>query len=875
MDTPPQSFEDVLSAEYAALRPGVDFNMKDRAELFKRAHSQEKPFSALCISGGGIRSATFALGAIQGLAERGILEEFDYMSTVSGGGYIGGWLTAWSNRVKGLKNVVPHLRRDAPPVPKGEADPIQHLREYNNYLTPKLGAFSGDTWTLAAIISRNVFLNWLVLIPLLMSALMAPRLALSVFKYAELAGETTAGAGEAVKSSVAVAWVIPLAAAFLFAYSMFCTLRYLPGVGNRNRDSAAFTRNILLPLILAALFFCAYDCLHFLDYDPSPGLGELMIWMLTPCVAGWLAYLLTCGKPGGERLRLLVGPLSVAILLLGVGTGAAAWVVVRYLARMEWTEYVTWGPPLLLLAFTVSGALFVGLSSRALEDDDREWLARAAAKLLLFCFFWTAACALVLIAPGIAFGWNNWGKSALAAIGTVSAWSSSLAGFKGTNNGPGQAESEPKTTLSSVVLKVAPAVFMILLAVGLAMATNLLISQWSGYRTTWWAHEHLVTHTGWYENLALAAAFFILSWVMAKYVNINAFSLQGMYRNRLIRAYLGASNPKRAANLFTGFSGSDNFQMHELDPDLRPFHVLNLTLNLVSGDRLAWQQRKAEAFTVTPLHCGSSMQGDYRDSEHYGGPDGISLGTAVAISGAAASPNMGYHSSPVVGLIMTLFNVRLGGWLGNPGKLGTTWKDNGPRSAIASLVKEAFGLTSDKSDYVYLSDGGHFENLGIYEMVLRRCHTIVALDSGCDQDFTYEDLGNALRKIRIDMKIPIVFAAGNIPSKDPKVRCFTATIQYSAVDPGCPDGQLLYIKPMILGNESPDVASYRRSHLSFPHQSTAEQWFDESQTESYRMLGLQTVDDIFNGWSGGPPGGLRRYVETTYLGMGKAISAGA
>src|SRR6185295_1115527 len=132
---PPISLPEVLTGEYRALRPDADFQAANLTELCHKAHHQEKPFSALCISGGGIRSATFALGVIQGLAERGILEQFDYLSTVSGGGYIGGWLTAWINRAKGLGAVIPHLRRNAPPPAPGEADPIQHLREYNNYLT--------------------------------------------------------------------------------------------------------------------------------------------------------------------------------------------------------------------------------------------------------------------------------------------------------------------------------------------------------------------------------------------------------------------------------------------------------------------------------------------------------------------------------------------------------------------------------------------------------------------------------------------------------------------------------------------------------------------------------------------------------------------
>src|SRR5262249_11167637 len=139
-------------------------------------------------------------------------------------------------------------------------------------------------------------------------------------------------------------------------------------------------------------------------------------------------------------------------------------------------------------------------------------------------------------------------------------------------------------------------------------------------------------------------------------------------------------------------------------------------------------------------------------------PLGISLGTAMAISGAAASPNMGYHSSPSVTLLLALFNARLGWWLGNPGPEGeTTYKDDGPATAIIPLAEETFGLSTDDRPYVYLSDGGHFENLGLYEMVRRRCRFIVAVDAGCDPAFAFEDLGNAVRKIFIDLGIRITF----------------------------------------------------------------------------------------------------------------------
>src|SRR5205807_4034369 len=200
--------------------------------------------------------------------------------------------------------------------------------------------------------------------------------------------------------------------------------------------------------------------------------------------------------------------------------------------------------------------------------------------------------------------------------------------------------------------------------------------------------------------------------VMSFLINANKFSLHATYRNRLIRAYLAASRIERRPNFFTGFDPDDNFELYKLRPE-KPLHVINGTLNLVKGEQLAWQERKAESFTMSRLHCGS-FQVRYRPSREYG--HGITLGTALAISGAAANPNMGYHSSPVLTLLMTLFNVRLGAWLGNPGPAGDgTWFGRfrsfgapGPRFANRPIIEEALGLTTDENPYVNLSDGGHF-----------------------------------------------------------------------------------------------------------------------------------------------------------------------
>jgi hypothetical protein len=286
--------------------------------------------------------------------------------------------------------------------------------------------------------------------------------------------------------------------------------------------------------------------------------------------------------------------------------------------------------------------------------------------------------------------------------------------------------------------------------------------------------------------------------------------------------------------------------------DRAPLHIVNTALNLTSGENLAWQQRKAEPFTVSPFHAGSLVLG-YRASGEYGGADGISLGTAVTISGAAASPNMGYHSSPPMSFLLTLFNIRLGSWLGNPGPRGQkSYANAHPPTNLLPLFAEVTGSTNDRSEWVYLSDGGHFENLGLYEMVLRRCHYIVLSDAGADPKFTFEDLGNAIRKIRTDLGVPIDVVK---LSMEPRAADGTfgkgsfvaeARIRYNQVDADAPDGILIYIKAGVYSNDDHlprDIYNYAKESLLFPHEPTSDQFFSESQFESYRALGRHAITD--------------------------------
>src|SRR5262249_14373646 len=210
--------------------------------------------------------------------------------------------------------------------------------------------------------------------------------------------------------------------------------------------------------------------------------------------------------------------------------------------------------------------------------------------------------------------------------------------------------------------------------------------------------------------VAVCLSLLSVSGAIACCVNVNYFSLHALYRNRLVKTFLGASNVQRnhgaeGRNAFDGFSELDNLAMAELYKhmkvgDVTLYPVLNMSLNVLATHNLAWQERKAEPFVCTPLFTGGDRVG-YRPSALYcagwwGSLDqpkrGISLGTAMAMSGAAVSPNWGYHSSPITSFLMMLANVRLGWWLGNP-KHKATWRYSGPSLSWRLFLQEALGWT--------------------------------------------------------------------------------------------------------------------------------------------------------------------------------------
>ena len=893
------------------------------ALAYAKVHSRT-PTSALCLSGGGIRSATFSLGVLQGLAERQLLKEFDYLSTVSGGGYLGGWLSAWVNRnSKDLASVSKQLSTPEDSKREPEHDPIYYLREFSNYLAPKLGLLSGDTWTLGAIYIRNLFLNWLILIPLFAIILSIPFAALILLRasassssldlrqYWSLAPEKSLmswlwpwGAGSSsAPGDYRWLMIVPsiVAGGFSIAYAALATpssykesnalVRSIVGRGTQKR----FLLLCLTPRYIAAVLFVLYWFWH-----GSIGPAALSAWPMhleeTTRCEKFVMYGVLVGLCGGLMYSLVSwrfrsDPLVFIKVVAAMTVSAGVAGLILYwlsLLSPEWSPpdgqklYVCLGVPFFVIAFVAADGIFQGLASRFMKDEDREWVARSAAWILIAAVIWIVLAVLSLFGPPLILSFK---MSALVAA-LVSGLPSVLGGWSSkvpaTTSEEAEERAVPMVSLALKVLPILGILFILLLGAALALGVEALLTAIADsleYTCRGCSTYSLATSAQWpgIVIVGFCLLLFVIMILAGYSVDVNKFSMHAMYRNRLIRAYLGASRIRgdRTPNPFTGFDPHDNLPMCWLTPQ-QPLPIMNITLNLVGGvaNRLAWQERKAETFTVSPLHSGNFWWG-YRDTRKYGGDDwkGISLGTAMSISGAAVSPNCGYASSPVLTFLLAIFNARLGWWLGNPGPAGsTTFKRQTPLFAATPLFQELIGRTNDYTKYVYLSDGGHFENLGLYEMVLRRCHYIVVVDAGADPEYAFADLGNAVRKIRIDLGIPIVFddsgeglealkknqvsnvtisnfdcasRTDTVTDQRPKTKyCASATVKYSAIDQNARDGVLIYIKPTLRGSEPADVTEYERKSNEFPNESTANQFFAESQFESYRMLGLHEIESI-------------------------------
>lgn len=934
------TLEKALAEEYAAVtgdpEPAPTLDPENpgappahKLEDIQRAHFS-KGTAALCLSGGGIRSAAFALGVMQGLAKRGLLKRFHYLSTVSGGGYAGSFASAWVYRAEGgIAEVERELARPKPEPRDGndEQDALRRLRRYSNYLSPRAGLLSLDTWTLIVTYLRNLALNWVLLLPLLALVVCVPFLVHAVFTASiwkgwsplEYAGVLLTALGLFVlrwrtystssvrvfKRRVRFDWIV-LSLLFIGAilvavdFHMYFNAR-IPGLAREN--PGRFAGQILICGFLLGLLFIAID-MNRVRLRPVTDRSLLVLaFGFTAFLAGfaaiiWVVFFQWIGTLGAE-------------------SGGAVGSILAH-SRPN-ALMVILAPPAWLTLLLVPEVMFLGIAASLSDDHDREWWTRNVAFALRTCVAWVLAGALVLLGPGVfdmlkKFEFVRSVTSSIDLPALIASLSALLGGLiarrnfmrEATGTAADPVRSAARRRWTDALANAGGALLIVAVFAGIAYYVREVLQE---------MRPSTPASDDWMDALRapeLLVSLGLLLWCLGfgVTVHVNRYSLHSMYRDRLSRTFLSASRKARAIPVallqlmgdvmqaagagsgllgravrfasrmvvreaepppevwqftprdpdkFTDFDRNDNPLMQWLDPRRRggtgiygydevspdfvraPLHVVNCALNMVGERDNAIQERKAASFTFTPLHAGSARTG-FRPVAEYGGPDGVTLGTALTISGAAVSPNAGQRSHPVSTFLMTLFNARLGWWLGHP-KNAENSRRTGPLQSLVPLIDEMLGRTNSGGDWVYLSDGGHFENLGLYEMVRRGCRYIVVADASADPQRNFDDLGNAIRKIRLDLSVEIreveTFGIGDRSLGDEGRYAALFEIEYPWDDQRL--GQLLYLKTALYkGNPlgAPmDVVEYGNRSPDFPHEPTSDQFFMETQFESYRALG--------------------------------------
>ncbi|MCW1992938.1 hypothetical protein ABIE85_008816 [Bradyrhizobium diazoefficiens] len=876
---------------------------------------------ALCLSGGGIRSAAFALGILQRLAALEVtskhqggktgsaLTEFEYLSTVSGGGYIGSWLSAWLHQERERRSspstVVSALNRRDSVGQLGdheEAEPVSNLRRNSHFLAPSFSPISPDLWSDVAGVLRNLFLNWVLLVPpMILAVLITNALYFAVIDADSIRRENTS------------AWflVVMFIPTLCFLASLSFSVANRPGRGCINVSQPRFLVCDLMPFLVGAALLVfvlrsQYGLSMLTGVTTAVGFKVdkqvekaqfYAVVVLRGAILGVLFFLaswvlarlwtLVFGK--SARPPLAARPKHPWIDLFAWCVAGAAFGVLGAAGLVLLWHYgpsgsvaatagfaCVLGLPWIVMARIVADVIYISFAEFLSEVDvGLEFQARSSGLFTLAYLGWLLWFGLVLGTPPAA----RWIESqlgsafvpSLATGGGISGLLSVILGASSKTRAAAEQVSGVRQYLGlNTIAAIAAGIFASVLVALLSIAWDRAFALAAG-----------ADHLPWKVVLIAGVALGALIYAASHVLSINRYSLHSLYRNRLVRAFLGASRKEKdrdkTKNAFTDFDGRDSPYLHELwehgvaptGANWKPFHVIGAALNLVSSRNLAWQERMAAPFTFSPLHCGSGSavfsDGAYRTTyattkqpRPYGGM--LTLGTAMAISGAAVSPSMGYNSSPGVAFLMALFNVRLGWWLANPRGDNAYYAEVKPTDALRPFFMEMFGLTSETERWVYLTDGGHFENLGLYEMVRRRCRVIVVSDAGCDPDYSFEDLGNALRKIWIDLGVRIDLRGLDLLKKRFTERPSPATkapywavgdILYGEADGGTSqNGLLLYFKSGLHGTEPMGVLSYAISHPTFPHETTLNQFFTESQFESYRMLGYEIAESAFEAGGG-------------------------
>ncbi len=313
-------------------------------------------------------------------------------------------------------------------------------------------------------------------------------------------------------------------------------------------------------------------------------------------------------------------------------------------------------------------------------------------------------------------------------------------------------------------------------------------------------------------------------------VDINLTGPHRLYRDCLARTFI-----QKTAG------GSPHVLLADINQaNTAPYHLINATLNVPASETAALKDRGCDFFTFSKHWTGSASTG-YEPTEKWRtNAQGVDLATAMAVSGAAFSAHMGLGSMPTLTALLTLLNVRLGFWIKRPGT-----PPGNPLPGFWCLLRETLGVAmTEKSNWINLSDGGHIENMAVYELLRRRCKFIVCVDGESDPTFTFQGLMTLTRHARIDFGVNIEPVLDDLRQD---ARTLQSRSHFHLRRILYPEGVglLLYIKLSITGDESEMIRRYRTNHPEFPHQTTLDQFFDQEQFESYRQLGSHAAEALF------------------------------
>lgn len=542
-------------------------------------------------------------------------------------------------------------------------------------------------------------------------------------------------------------------------------------------------------------------------------LASAWLFQKTQPVGGLLKFLF----PAGGWLCLLLSYLSfdlflVLLLLLCV------WAAIRVFPNFDRVTGDTNSP---LLKF--SRALFI------------------AAPILLFLELQPAAVSYVERLPNLIR--NAWVALtvALPTAGGIAGFASTLGNFLKHSKHRSGRSTRVRRGLAKAVLYLGSAIVPLLLWLSYLVLTARLMTD----------------VTLWGSIIGLFGASFFLIWFMAP----NSYSLHGFYRDRLSAAFLA----KDAGNSVKPLKP----KLSDLQDSTGPYPLINAALNIQGSAEANQRGREADFFVFTPHYAGSSLtgyaalKGDREDGAGFETADPrLDLGCAIATSGAAVSANMGSHTVRALSPTLSLLNVRLGYWIRNPKKvlppknlLHLVWRGFWDR---AFLLKEMLNRADETSRLLYLTDGGHVENLGIYQLLKRRCGLIFAIDAEADPEWSCSSLLKLERYARIDLgaRIELPWEEIAIKSADTSHEIQTGFAKcrhgpHCAVGPiyyrDGTKGVLIYIKSSLTGDEKDYVLDYARRNPMFPHEPTSDQFFSEEQFEMYRALGFHMVSRFFSG----------------------------